>query len=352
VVTDLVEGLVSAVVEFTESHTGEATASIRSYEPASELGNQSQFLLMLKPEIVVPPAGNGAKPLTRVLQVLTNWGVAIGAVRVLSTEWVRQHAVVESHYPALNVIAKAGLAGMSPMALRRLDEAYPAFRAANGRVLGAYELLAEVSELTPFALEVLTRNLQVKKLGTGTYSIMLRLDDEDIVVLNPFHPQQVSHFTGLGGAVALLECRSALDLPTIRHAVIGATDPRDALPGSIKGILHREQGSLGLAAMSTRRNGVHVSPSLLEGMATLIRYFSVDGYVVSPGDTVFGRQLAAVGVGAEIIKWALGNPYVKYGEIAGPLFELTEDMNRQAAVALIAESARAGVRSDASGGNR
>ncbi|MFF5563256.1 hypothetical protein ACFY7Z_14340 [Streptomyces sp. NPDC012623] len=299
---------------------------VRPYASAPS-PDRHQFLVMLKPELVLPPSGDGERPLARVLGVLADRGVGVGAIRVLSSSFVARHAVVESHYPALNRIARTGLAGLTPAAVTRLDAAYPRFRAAGGRVVGAYELLGESPEMTPFALELLTRNRPVTKLGTGTYAIRAHVDGEDLAILNPFHPQQIAHFTTAGGAIALLECWSDLTLPVIRRTLIGATDPLEAEPESLKGILLREAGTLGLGRISTRHNAVHVSPGAVEGMATIVRYFSGGGAAILPEETAFGRRLLAAGLSAKQVAWTAGDPYIEAGPAAGPLFELTEDLD-------------------------
>jgi len=325
----------AAVQRCAAEPSAEIDLWIRPYAPTVS-PDRHQFLLMLKPELVLPPVGDGRRPLTRVLDVLAVQGVGIGAVRVLSGSFVARHAVVESHYPALNRIARTGLAGMSPAAIARLDDTYSGFRAAGGRVVGAFELLSEIAEMTPFALELLTRNTAVAKLGTGTYAIQASVDGEDLVILNPFHPQQVAHFTASGVAVALLECRSDLALPTIRRDLIGATDPMDADPNSIKGILRRERESLGLGRVSTRRNGVHMSPGAVEGMATIVRYFSADDSPIRLEETAFGRRLVEAGLSTDTVAWAGSDPYIETEDHAGSLFELTEDMDWTDAVRFVA----------------
>ncbi|MGW7466969.1 hypothetical protein ACWGJT_20240 [Streptomyces xantholiticus] len=327
--------IAAAVQRCAAEPSAEIETWIRPYAPVAS-PDRHQFLVMLKPELVLPLGGDGSRPLARVLDVLAARGVEIGAVRVLSSSFVASNAVVESHYPALNRIARIGLAGLSSAAVARLDDTYAGFRAAGGRVVGAFELLGEIPEMTPFALELLTRNSSVEKLSTGTYAIRAWVDGEDLVILNPFHPQQVEHFTAPGGAVAVLECRSDLALPAIRRDLIGATDPMDADPNSIKGILRREGESLGLGRVSTRRNGIHVSPGAVEGMATIVRYFSVGGAPISPEETAFGRRLMEAGLSADRVAWAGGDPYIETENHSGPLFELTEDMDWTDAVRFVA----------------
>lgn len=326
----MVSALASETAEAVRACAADPTAEIetwvRPYAP-SWAPAQHQFLVMLKPELVLPASGDGERPLARVLGVMAERGVRVGAVRVLSGSYVARHAVVESHYPTLNRIARLGPAGLTPAAVARLDATYPGHREGAGRVVGAYELLAESPDMTPFALELLTRNLPVSKLGTGTYTIRARVDGEDLVVLNPFHPQQVAHFTAAGGAIALLECWSDQPLPEIRRTLVGATDPLEAEPGSLKGILLREAAALGLGRISSRHNAVHVSPGAVEGMATIVRYFSGGGVVIRPEETAFGRRLLAAGLSAAQVAWAAGDPYIGTGKDAGPLFELTEDLD-------------------------
>jgi hypothetical protein len=294
----------------------------------------NQFLLMVKPEVAAP-GGDPEPALGRLWEILAEHDVSVGAIRVFTSEYVEQRQLIAEHYPTLNAIARLGLDGMSPAARSRLYERFPEVRDGRRRIVGAFELLAMTDGLTPYTLDVLSRNISVQKLGTGAYAMPLRLDDQQLLVLNPFHPQQIAHFAAPGGAIALIECWCAGDMADIRRYVVGSIDPHDAEIGSVRRVFADEQDKLGLSAISTRRNGVHSSPGPVEAMATIMRYFS-DAYApIRPADTVFGQQLHAAGALDAAIAWALTDPYVETLDHQSSLFEITEDLNWDAAADLV-----------------
>jgi hypothetical protein len=270
-----------------------------------------QFLVIFKPELTEA----GALALRRSVEVLTGHGVRIGAVRVKSSRQLVEEGFVGTQWPQLNRVSRLGVPALRADARASLALHHP--RVPMSRVLGGHELLERYpSDLTPFALDLLCRNLAVTKLGTGSYSIEARLDGHRHVLLNAFHPQQEQHFCTPGRAIVLLEASIDRSVPETRRTVVGATDPRDAVVGSLKRVLLDEQQALGLRGISTARNAVHMSPSALEGMAGMRRYFDVE-----PADTAFGSLLnldpAALASLAE-------------DEV---LFEVTEDLDLDAAAA-------------------
>jgi hypothetical protein len=123
-----------------------------------------------------------------------------------------------------------------------------------------------------------------------------------------------------------VEARSRRPLPELRAWTIGATDPRDAVPGSIKRALLDEHEELGLAQVCTRRNCIHISPSVIEAMAALRRYFSTPEEAISVADTAFGARLGRAGCSATQLDELAANPDVDLRGLTGPLFEVTEDM--------------------------
>lgn len=246
---------------------------------------------------------------------------------MVSSGHLSEHRVVEDHYRRLNDISRGGMPVVSAVAREKLVEAFPYTAAGPGRVLGGHQFLRRFPDVSAYALDLLTRNLVVTKLGAGTYAIEILLDGERLVLLNPFHPQQVAHFTRPGQAVVLLECTSIRPLRELRRDVIGATDPRDAVPGSIKRILLDEQDELGLTGICTRRNAVHMSPGPIEGMVGLRRYFSSPDAEVAVGHTAFGAALMARGHDPEAVAVLAADPEVDLDGRSGPLFEVSEDMN-------------------------
>ncbi|MFI7110334.1 hypothetical protein ACIBK9_28775 [Nonomuraea sp. NPDC050227] len=299
---------------------------VRPYTPPRER-ELNQFLVLLKPELTAPGGTPATAALARVLGLLAEHRVQVGAVRVVSSGYLSTYRVVEHQYRMLNEVSRGGLPATSAAARDKLAVAYPYAAADARRVLGGHQFLQQCPEVSAFALDLLTRNVSVTKLGAGTYAIEILFDGERLVLLNPFHPQQLAHFTRPGQSIVLLECTSARPLRDLRREVIGATDPHDAVPGSIKRILLDEQDRLGLSGICTRQNAIHMSPGPVEGMVGLRRFFSTPDAEIAVGDTAFGAALLTKGHDAGAVAALSADPEVHLDGRVGPLFEVTEDMN-------------------------
>ncbi|MFE7112653.1 hypothetical protein ACFU98_35520 [Streptomyces sp. NPDC057575] len=302
---------------------------IRPYRTPSAAPGPHQFLVMLKPELTsATRAPDGRKLLAWVLAVLADHGVRPGAARVLSGAHVAYERVVESHYAMLNAISRHGLPSVSAAATERLLEHFPQAAEVPDRVLGGHQFLSRFPEFTPRTLDVLVQNLPVAKAGAGTYAVQPVLDGKPWVLLNAFHPFQAAHFTAPGSALVLMECTSEQPLRDIRARAVGATDPRHAEPGTIRRSLldGRPQWS-GRWDVSTSLNAIHVSPSDVEAMFAVQRFFGSEGRRLSLDDTLLGRRLLAAGADRKRLQALEHDPEVEVSGLRGPLFEITEDMD-------------------------
>lgn len=297
---------------------------VRRYEGPPETTECNQALVIIKPEAVVADGRANTKALARILGLLDAAGVVIRAVWVLSSEQAAREHLVQRHYPRLNDVSKRGAAALSAASAARLRDW---LGAAPLEILGGHQFLETYQDCTPYSLEILTRNLDIVKLGTGTYGMRVAVDGRDVVVLNGFHPYQVHHFERPGTALVMMECVSVDPMSHVRGAVIGPTDPRDAPPGSVKGLLLREEHELGIAPVCTRRNAVHISPGPPEAMVSFCQFFSEPTRVIGPEATAFGQELHRRGLSWDQIGGLHSEMEITTGPIQGPLFEVTEDMN-------------------------
>eukprot|EP00930_Biecheleria_cincta_P104596 TRINITY_DN9697_c0_g1_i12.p1 TRINITY_DN9697_c0_g1~~TRINITY_DN9697_c0_g1_i12.p1 ORF type:complete len:136 (-),score=13.03 TRINITY_DN9697_c0_g1_i12:3-377(-) len=88
-----------------------------------------------------------------------------------------------------------------------------------------------------------------------------------------------ARFTAPGTHICWYELEwnpSSVAWSAFRAEFIGATEPVQAEPGSLRGTILRQWVSLGLASEpSTGENGVHASASPLEGLAEKVNWLGV-----------------------------------------------------------------------------
>jgi len=264
---------------------------------------------------------------------LREYGVSVHSVKILTGPELEQSGAMQRHYGVINKISRLGRPALTEAAESTLVERYPDLEAAT--VLGGHQFLQRYPEVSPYALAMLFANAEVNRLGPGTYAAVVAMDGEPVIILNGFHPRQLSFFTADDAVCGFLRASSGTDWEVLRSDLIGATDPAKAKPTSLRGTLYADPGAYGLATVSSNFNGVHMSAGPLEGLAELDRFF---GEGRPRTEWAFARALAAAGTTPGQIGALLENPVVEADGERGTAFDLTEGRNATEAASLLAGS--------------
>jgi hypothetical protein len=245
---------------------------------------------------------------------------------------------MQRHYGVINQISRLGRPALTEAAETALGEVF-ADAGEDTEVLGGHQFLQRYPQFSPFALAMLFSNAEVSRLGPGTYAATVRMDGSTVVILNGFHPRQLSFFTAQDAVCAFLHASSPTDWEVLRSDLIGATDPSRAKPRSIRGTLYADPAAFGLTSVNSNFNGVHMSAGPLEGLGELDRFF---GEVQPVTDWSFARTLAAAGTSAEEIGEFCDNPVIEADGERGTAFDLTEGVNPEPAATLLHNARRVG----------
>ena len=301
---------------------------------------RNHFVLFLKPEVLAVDDGvKAAAIIDLVSGALRSRAVSTGAIRVLNGSYLGRHHIIEEHYGVINRVSRLGEGALSPETRNKLVAECPGL----DRILGGHELLKEFPEVSAFALNIMADTLGTKKIASGKYYGVLNIGGERVVVLNPFHPQQVLHYTAPGRSIVVIECASDTDWRVLRQEMTGSTDPARAVAGSIRRMLLDRKSELGLHDVATATNGVHCSAGPLEAMVEYSRFFSdhAKKKLIKLSDTPFGELLARRGIGKKEIAALAKNPLLGKEKGAAYAFNLTEEKNSDVAADLLAQSVSA-----------
>ncbi len=301
-----------------------------------QLEGRNHFVLFLKPEVLA--VGDGVKVeaiLELVLAALEAYAVNTGAIRVLNGHYLGRYNIMEEHYGVINRASRLGEAALSEPTRKKLMAECP----NADRILGGHEFLETYPDVSAFALNILSDTLKTKKIASGKYYSVLDVGGERVVVLNPFHPQQVLHYTSPGRTIVVLECATATDWHVLRQDMTGSTDPSKAAQGSIRKTLLERKSELGLREVATATNGVHCSAGPLEAMVEYGRFFSdhAKKKLIKLSDTPFGALLARRGISKKEIGVLAKNPLLGKESGGAYAFNLTEEKNSDVAADLLAQ---------------
>lgn len=297
---------------------------------AAPAGNE--FVLFSKPELGRLGSADLASVWDLFARRLADHDVTVHSTMTLSGPELEASGAMQEHYGVINQISRLGRSALTEPAEAALVENYGSIL-DDAVVLGGHQFLAEYPDVSAYALGLLFANAEVSRLGPGTYAGLVRIDGTPVVILNGFHPRQLSFFTAEDTVCAFLHCSSPTSWSTLRNDMIGTTDPAKADGASIRGRLFADPPAFGLETVSYNFNGVHMSAGPLEGLAELDRFFgaksALDGWT-------FARALSAAGVPADGVSALLENPTLEAGGDRGTAFDLTEGLDAADAAPLLA----------------
>ncbi|EEM69051.1 MULTISPECIES: hypothetical protein [Bacillus cereus group] len=334
--------IIEAIKKCSDSLDSHLDIWIKPYKfnPDIDL-KQNHFIIMMKPELNDIKNGVDTKTILDLfLEKLSKWDINIGAVRVLSSKYLKNNLLVEKNWHTLNIICKKGLDACSEATMKGLSEKFPNIPLNKANVLGGFEFLDNYPEFSSFALDILTRNVETVKVGAGAYAIKIDINGHPKIILNAFHPYQYDWFTREGNSIVVFECITNKNLIEIRHDMIGLVCPKDAKIGSMKRFLFDEKENVNLPNVSILFNGFHVSPNPIEGMFSIIDFFSdIKAEKTIPlKETLLGNLLLKNNMKVSEIEKLRSNPTINANTIEKPIFELTEDKNWDDAIMMLAPS--------------
>ncbi len=309
---------------------------INPYHLVESTPDTNQFAIFLKPETTELHKGVKFKELLAYLiETFEKWSVEVGAIRILPSEYLARHQIMDLHYGVINKISRHGLHAISAKARKTLKQEYGEDIESRAQIMGGHQFIARFPKFSAFALATLSDNIGVKKLGSGTYCVKVQVGGQPFVVLNAFHPFQLEHFTTGDKAIVVLEGRSKTAWSDLRREMLGATNPAYAFQGSIRQTFHSRAEEWGLVNVSQSANGIHLSAGPLEGMIELQRFFSSldEKRTLTAEQTTFGKMLLDGGMPQALLQTLQDNPTVEYQGHAITVFDLTEEIDAPDAAA-------------------
>lgn len=331
----MIQQIVETINEMVREKRGVPIAEwINSFKPCQDAFKHN-FVVFLKPELTaVDQNVRIGQVLQVILYALAKWNVEIGAVRVLSSEYLRQYNVIGGHYGILNKVSKKGAAVISFNVRQRIMERYADDLNKGAEILGAHEFLERFPSISAFDLRTRGDIAGAIKLEHGTHCARVEVDGRIFLVLNPFHPYQLEYYTHSGRAIVVFECCSHGSWMFLRKELAGATNPAEAAEGSIRRSLLDNRKKLQLVAFGQGYNGIHLSAGPLEGMVDVQRFFSEDseGLRIALHETCFGQLLLSAGLSIEKLQALAQNAMLINQGRELRAFDLTEEMDAKWAV--------------------
>jgi nucleoside diphosphate kinase len=293
---------------------------------------QNELLLFIKPEMFM--VEEPQKPIDLVLSKLDEYKVQISGVAIIGGRVLEQTEIMNRHYGYINLLSRSASTVLTTQDIRAIEDVF-GLAPASYRILGGHEYLKEHPDQTNADLDSMWFSEKSTKIKSGFYVRSVRQGNDQLVLVNAFHPAQLAHFTESAHRIALFLVHSDTPWSELRNDMVGTTFPEKANPTSIRGSLHAQAQEYGFREVTVANNGVHLSAGPFEAMFEITNFFgNLTGMSIVEQPPLVLRRMLEAEIDEIKAKAALDNPPINYNGSTTNLFSATEDMNTDDAIAL------------------
>ena len=288
---------------------------------------------------VKPHAAASARVVHFVRESLLEHGIEVRDEGRLTGAEIEENNIVDRHYAAIAEFAVL----RDPEDLSLKEAARERFAAAFGLaredapVRNAAQFMAATG-ITAAHLNVLWEKAPFNKIAPGLYMAELEANGAPpAIVINGFYPSLREKLTAPEAQVVWFDAEfSPETLPwrDFRATVIGATNPAQADPLSIRGRLYRQPDAYELPEPPTiQQNGVHASAGPLEAARERLIWRGDDA-----GPDPFLEALRTHGIPEHTLHAWLDNVPIIVDGREEPVFDVLEDVDTMEALAILLHS--------------
>lgn len=303
---------------------------------------RNEAVFFLKPELADPERVNFVVLAKLIEGCFTNCKVEIVAAKVMSGKYLQDNNIMARHYGAINLVSRLGVQALTTAASEELARCFPSEGSEQLTVLGGHQVLDWAGgRIDAEGLESLWEKTKgQERLSPGVYANRFSLFDQELIILNGFHPQQLDYFISAGKSIVVMVVRSESPWRVLRSQLIGATDPNKAEQGSIRKLLLENVSALGLTSISKGKNGVHLSAGPLEAFFEIERFFGSTGEFWSHSS--LAAAVAEAGLSKDTLQGLSTNPSGLFGRGEQSAFDATEELDMQDVIDLMKIEFRVG----------
>lgn len=267
---------------------------------------KNQLLAFFKPEVFLNKKPEQIEKIMRlVFEKLEKYEVSVDGTALFPGSAVGNFKIMDRHYGVINTLSKNASKILSK------EEKDLVFKTLgitnkNTKILGGHEAFEIAGIKNTYDFDNYWLEAKSEKVKSGFYVRQLKINGEEIVVVDGFHPHQLAHYTESDRHLGVMLVSSDTPWAKLRDEMLGSTFPQNALPDSIRGTLHNHANDYGFDKVGIENNIMHLSAGPTEALFEIDNFlresFAVD-YLKR--EAKLAEKLLSAGVSAENIKKVL-----------------------------------------------
>lgn len=247
---------------------------------------KNQLFAFFKPEVFLKKTpGQIEKILDLVFKKLEEYEVTVDGAALFPGTAIGKYSIMDKHYGVINTLSKNASKILSKeereLVLKTLGIENP-----NTKILGGHEAYEISGFGKTYDFDSYWLESPSTKIKSGFYVRTMKINDEETVVVNGFHPHQLAHYTEPDRFISTMLVSSDRDWSVLRTEMLGETFPEKASPASIRGTLYQNAKAYGFEAVTIANNALHLSAGPTEAL------FEIDNFLNRPFGIDFIKEEA------------------------------------------------------------
>ena len=270
--------------------------------------NKNQLLAFFKPEVFLDKTPEQIEKIMKlVFEKLEKYEVSIDGTALFPGSVVGKHQIMDRHYGVINTLSK------NASKILNKEERELVFNTLgitnkNTRILGGHEAFDIAGIDKTYDFDQYWLETKSAKVKSGFYVRTMKINNQETVVVDGFHPHQLAHYTEENRHLGVMLVSSNTPWAKLRDEMLGLTFPENAHPDSIRGFLFKNANDYGFEKVGIDNNIMHLSAGPTEAL------FEIDNFLNSPFGIDFiekeaklAEELLIAGVSKENIKKILND---------------------------------------------
>lgn len=234
---------------------------------------QNELVFFIKPELLaVEKDDNILNSFQLIDDKFAEFKVVVDGAAILPGKVLSEYEIMNRHYGYINQLSRFASKMINQETRAELFEKLEIEDSDEFKILGGHEFLQSYSASVT-TLNEIWFGQGAQKLRSGFYYLADTYQGDPILLVNGFHPSQLSHFTREDHRILLLLIHTDTDWYDLKFDLVGDTFPEKANPDSIRGQLFANPADFGQDEVGINTNGVHLSAGPFEAAFEIVNFF-------------------------------------------------------------------------------
>lgn len=270
--------------------------------------NKNQLLAFFKPEVFLNKKPEQIEKIMKlVFQKLEKYQVSVDGTALFPGSAIGKFKIMDRHYGVINTLSK-NASKMLDNEAKELVFKTLGITNKNTKILGGHEAYEIAGINNTYDFDNYWLEAKSEKVKSGFYVRTMKINGEETVVVDGFHPHQLAHYTEKDRHLGVMLVSSDTPWAKLRDEMLGSTFPEKALPDSIRGTLHKEANNYGFDKVVIENNIMHLSAGPSEALFEIDNFlhesFAID---FLKEEAKLAEKLLLAGVSSENIKKVLND---------------------------------------------